>query len=139
MTTTREHLLAIVEPTTGGDATLDLAHDVVERGGAVSLVLMVTKRVLQDIAEFADGADLEIGEAEAIALDRLSAAYEQRVGATESTRLAYAASGDGDLRRYLTPETTAIAIPAHLASRRAVRRLGSATGLPIVVAPLRAA
>ena len=136
--TTREHLLTVVEPTTGGDTTLELAHDVVERGGTASLVLMVTKRVRQDIAAFAAGADLEIGEAEAIALDRLSLDCEQRVGASQSTTFVHS-STNSDLRSFLTPDTTAIALPAHLASRRTVRRLGSATGLPVVVAPRRRA
>lgn len=137
--TTHEHLLAIVEPTTRGDTTLELAHDVVERGGTVNLVLMVTKRVRKDIAAFAAGADLEIGEAEAIALDRLSLDCEQRVGGAESTTLAFGVATNSDLLRYLTPDTTSIAIPANLASRRAVRRLAAATGLPVMVAPPSAA
>lgn len=137
--TAREHLLAIVEPTTGGDTTLELAHDVVERGGSVSLVLMVTKRVRQDIAAFAAGADLEIGEAEAIALDRLSLECGQFVGGAANTTIAFGSATKRDLRRHLTPGTTAIAIPGDLASRRAVRRIGAATGLPVVVAPPPAA
>lgn len=41
----REHMLTIVEPTIGGHATLDLAHETVERGGTASVVMVITGRV----------------------------------------------------------------------------------------------
>lgn len=137
-TPTREHLLAVVEPTPDGDTTLDLAHDVAERGGAVSLVLVITPRVRQDIAAFAAGADLTLGEAEAIALDQFTLACEQQIGVSASTTIVHSSSDGRDVRRFLSPDTTAIAIPEQLTNGRSVRRITDQTGIPVVVTPRRA-
>ena len=40
-----EHLLTIVEPTHGGDTTLDLAHEAVARGGTATVLMVITERV----------------------------------------------------------------------------------------------
>ena len=139
MTTTREHLLAIVEPTIDGDTTLEIARGVVERGGTASVVLMITPRVRRDISAYARGADLGIGDAEQYALDRFTHTCHQLVGDGVTTSVAPTSVRGRALRRYVTPDTTAIAIPAGLAKNWSVRRLTSATGLPVVVTPRRAA
>ncbi len=36
-----EHVLTIVEPTIGGDTTLDIARDIVARGGTTSVLMVV--------------------------------------------------------------------------------------------------
>ncbi len=133
--TRHEHILTIVEPTTGGDATLDVARETVERGGTASVVMVITDRVRRD---FAESEEIALGEAEALALDQLRELCARRVGGspTVATHFGDVAAG---LRRYLTTETTAIAVPDRLARSRWVRRLADRSGLRVTITPSRAA
>lgn len=135
--TTRQHLLAIVEPTPDHDATLDLARSVVDQGGQASVVVMITNRVRRDIGAFARQADLGLGDATEMAIDRLTGACERQVGSPTAVSIAHTPVLGPEVHRYVTPDTTTIAIPSQLASGRTVRRLTSATGLPVLVAPRR--
>lgn len=137
--TTREHVLAIVEPTSASNGTLDLARSVVDRGGRASVAVIFTKRLRQDIDSFARHANLGIGDATEIALSHLTHAYEKRGGAATTVSIVGEATLEHDVRRHIAPGTTSIAIPARLATRRTVRRLTSRTGLPVTVAPRDAA
>ncbi|MCB0965575.1 MAG: hypothetical protein KDB37_01960 [Ilumatobacter sp.] len=134
-----EHLLAIVEPTCESDAALGLARSVVERGGQASIVVVMTKRARRDIDAFARHANLGIGDATEIALHHLTRSYEKRSGAGTTVSIAESSILGRNLHRHLASGTTAIAIPARLATRRALRRLTSTTGLPVTVAPRQAA
>ncbi len=51
----QEHLLAVVDPTEAGDSTLDIASDVVARGGKATVVVLVDQRVRDAIQELPDG------------------------------------------------------------------------------------
>ncbi len=136
--TRHEHILTIVEPTTGGDATLDVARETVERGGTASVVMVITDRVRRDFGDFAESEEIALGEAEALALDQLRELCARRVGGspTVATHFGDVAAG---LRRYLTTETTAIAVPDRLARSRWVRRLADRSGLRVTITPSRAA
>ena len=136
--TNREHLLTIVEPTTGGDATLELAHETVARGGSASVVMVITDRVQRDIRAFADSEDLDRGEAEALALDQLRNHCSDRVGGSPELATHYGALGS-NVVKYVTADTTAIAIPERLVADKFVQRIVTYSGRPVIVAPSRIA
>lgn len=133
-----EHVLTIVEPTTGGDATLDLAHQTVDRGGSARVVMVITDRVRRDIRDYAESEDLDRGVAEAQALEQLRQLCAARVGGSPPVATHF-----GDLRTlladHLTADTTAIAVPERLADGRWIRRTAATTGIPVTVTPNRAA
>lgn len=133
-----EHMLTIVEPTPGGDSTLDLAHETVERGGSASVVMVITDRVQRDIRDFAQSENLDRGVAQAQALDQLAELCVGRIGGSP-----HVATHFGDvaqaLRQHVTADTTVIAVPERLAAGRRLRRLASKSGIPMVISPKRAA
>lgn len=131
-----EHLLTIVEPTPGGDTTLDLANETVARGGTASVVMVVTDRVVRDIRAYATAEGLGVGEAEAIALDQLRSQCNDRIGGTRCLMTHTGPLGN-DVVKYVTASTTAIAIPGRLVTDKLVERLATKTGLPVIVAPNR--
>lgn len=132
----KQHLLAIVEPTPGGDTTLDLAHDTVAQGGSASVVMVVTDRIKRDIRAFADAEGLDRGEAEALALDQLRSHYSARIGG-EPDFVTHYGPVDRDVVKHVTADTTAIAIPTQLANGKLVDRLATNSGRPVTVTPQR--
>ncbi len=132
--TKREHLLTLVEPTKGGDATLDLAHSTVERGGDATVVMLITDRVRRDISDYATSENLDRAEAEGRAMDQLDRYCRSRVGG-DTTVVASYRWPHTDVAKLVTPGITAIAVPERLVSKRSVRKLVKRTGLPVVVAP----
>lgn len=129
-----EHLLTIVEPTTGGDTTLDVARDVISRGGRASVVMVITDRVRRDIEAFAKAEGLDPLAAEGIALHRLHERYS--TGGEVATHFGPLGAG---LVQRLAADATSIAIPEGLLSRRLVERVVAASGRPVIVAPARRA
>lgn len=132
--TKREHLLTLVEPTTGGDATLDLAHSTVERGGDATVVMVITDRVQRDIDAYAASENLDRPDAEGRALTQLDNYCRSRVGGSTNVETRYSGPRT-DVAELVTPEITAIAVPEGLMDQRAIGKLVKRTGLPVVVAP----
>lgn len=133
-----DNVLTIVEPTTGGDATLELARDAMGRGGTASVVLLITDRVRRDIRDFAESEDLDLPEAEARALDQLERHYGSRLAGSQ--RLAtYFGGVEGAVRAHVTDGTTLVAVPERLITGRKLRRLSSRTGVPVIPTPDNAA
>ncbi|MDH3302135.1 MAG: hypothetical protein OES24_16680 [Acidimicrobiia bacterium] len=133
----REHLLTLVEPTKGGDATLDLAHDTVERGGDATVVMVVTDRVRRDIDAYASSENLDRADAEGRALNQLDNYCRTRVGGSTNVVTRYS-SPRTNVAELVTPEITAIAVPEGLIGQRAIGKLVKRTGLPVVVTPAQA-
>ena len=134
-----EHLLTIVEPSGRGDTTLDIARDVVARGGRASIVMVITDRVDDDIRNFAASEELSRGEAEAHAIDQLTAYCSERVGDDVPTIVERFGRLGTDIRRYITDEVTAVAVPEGFLSARGANKLSRRVGRPVVVASDRAA
>ncbi|MDH4279873.1 MAG: hypothetical protein OEW83_17525 [Acidimicrobiia bacterium] len=130
----REHLLTLVEPTKGGDATLDLAHNTVERGGDATVVMVITDRVRRDISDYAASENLDRADAEGRALTQLDSYCRTRVGGSTNVETRYSGART-DVAKLVTPEITAIAVPDGLLGERAIGKLVKRTGLPVVVAP----
>ncbi len=140
---TREHLLTVVEPTTGGDSTLSLADDTVARGGAASVVMVITDRVQRDIRDFAESEGLSWNEAETLALEQLRSHYADHLGAVRAGDTPVTVTSLGELganvRGRLGEGITAVAVPERLLSKFSVHEFTNSTGLPVIVAPSRAA
>lgn len=127
-----------MEPTTGGDATVELAQEAVARGGRVSLLMVITDRVERDIKAYASSENLSRGEAEAIALDQFRSYYSERLGGEVNITTEYGTLSS-DVVKYITADTTAVAIPERLVTDNLVQRIASYSGRPVIVAPNRAA
>ncbi len=134
--TKQEHLLTIVEPVPGGDTTLDLAQETVARGGRATVLVVVTDRVERNIKAYAESQGLGVGEAEAISLKRLRSECRDRIGDVPWLVAHYGSVGS-DVVKYITADTTAVAIPARLVNDRLVERIASYSGRPVTVVPYR--
>lgn len=134
-----EHIVAIVQPTGRSDSTIDVARDVVVNGGRATVVMLITDRVRKDIRDFADAENLSIGEAEAIALDRLREGYVAAIGAGHTDVVVSTVSdAQWQVQPALTTATK-IAVGEDALNRHALNRLASGTTVPVIVAPPRAA
>ena len=134
---TREHLLAVVEPTAEGQATLALANELVARGGKATVALVVTDGARESFRRYADAENLSEGHAEAVAVGRLMDVYRARVGGDDTGALVTeSATSSGDLLGAAAGSgVTSIAVPQHLATTRDLRGLMSESLVPVVVAP----
>ena len=135
--THREHLLAIVEPTATGEAPLDIANDVVTRGGKATIVVLLTDEARNDFRRFADAQDLDLHHGEAVAVDRLIDVYTTRVGGSDTdSMVSHARTSALDfLAMAADTDATSIAIPQQVARRRGVRKLVSEALVPVLVTP----
>ncbi len=78
-----------------------------------------------------------MADAEGFAVDQLDRQCRDRVGG--DTKVVTGYGSVSSVSALITPETTAIAVPPRLLSRRSARKLSRATGLPVTVIPDRAA
>jgi hypothetical protein len=137
---TREHLIALVEPTLEGETPLALATELVARGGKATVLLVVTDRARDEFRRFADSENLGHGQAETIAVDRLTASYKSRVGGDTDTIVADSTTSSNDLLGAATASgATSIVIPQHLATRPELHELVSGSPVPVLITPKRAA
>jgi len=135
--THREHLLAIVEPSATGEAPLEIANDVVTRGGKATIVVLLTDEARNDFRRFADAQDLDVHHGEAVAVDRLIDVYTTRVGGSDTdSMVTHARTSALDLLAMAADtDATSIAIPQQVARRRGVRKLVSRALVPVLVTP----
>ena len=135
--THREHLLAIVEPSATGEAPLEIANDVVTRGGKATIVVLLTDEARNDFRRFADAQDLDVHHGEAVAVDRLIDVYTTRVGGSDTdSMVTHARTSALDLLAMAADtDATSIAIPQQVARRRGVRKLVSQAPVPVLVTP----
>ncbi len=133
----REHLLAVVVPNEAGEAPLDLAAELVARGGKATVVVLLTEQVRDDFRRFADAEDLDLPTGEAIALDRLIEAYNARIGGDDTETFAAGSSSSARdlLHTAAVSGATTIAIPQQLAARSNLRGLMSDAHVPVLIAP----
>jgi hypothetical protein len=138
--TSNEHILAIVDAAEGGEATLDIARDVVSRGGRATVLVLSDPVLTGHLRAFAASENLDVNVAGAIYNDRLIRGYTTRVGGPGTTvtidehdsglRVLSGAAGAG---------ATAVAIPQRLLGDRRWRTAVRRSPLPVVVTPPRAA
>lgn len=132
--TPQDHILAIVEPTDGGDLTVDLAEATIARGGKATVVVLITDRVLSDIRAFATAEDLAWNDAHAQALEQIEMQYVSRTGAATMFVRSQAKLFD-QLRSLVTEDVTAIALPEQLVENFSVQAFANSIGVPVTVTP----
>lgn len=137
---TTEHILAIVDAADGGEATLDIARDVVSRGGRATVVVLSDARLTGHIRAFAASENLDVNVAYAIYNDRLASGYTSRVGANgTSVTIDDHDAGLGLVAVAAGSGATTVAIPQRLLGDRRWRAAVRRSRLPVVVTPPRAA
>ena len=76
--TSQEHIVAIVESAHGGDSTIDIAEQVVDRGGRATVVVLISRKTTDEVSAFADSENLTYPDAHEIFVERLTASYLDR-------------------------------------------------------------
>ncbi len=138
---TQEHIVAVVEPTLDGEATLEIARKAVDGGGRATVVVLVSRGTMSDIRDFAESESLTVPDASEIYFDRLAETYSDRIGSRERvaivTESAY--SGRKVFEKAVGVEPTTIAMPQRLANRRGWRPSVASSDVPVLIAPAPAA
>ncbi len=134
---TQEHIVAVVEPTRDGEATLDIAQEVVRRGGRATVVVLVTRKTMSDIRAFADSESLTVPDASEIYFERLAATYASRVGSPDTAAVVTesASSSRVVFETAASARPTSIVMPQRLANRRGWRASIARSQVPVLIAP----
>ena len=138
---TKEHMIAVVEPTRDGESTIDLAQEVVDRGGRATVLVVMTRRTTGDSLAFAEAEDLRIPDAREIYFERLAQAYSSRFEGHEVATIVIDRP-DPSRVAFDTADkiaATSVAIPQRLANRRRWRASVARAHLPVLIAPAAAA
>jgi MinD superfamily P-loop ATPase len=138
---TQEHIVAVVEPTRDGEATLDIANEVVNRGGRATIVVLVTRKTMSDIRAFAESENLTVPDASEIYFERLAETYSSRVGSPDASAVVTesASSGRTVFETAASVRPTTIVMPQRLANRRGWRSSVARSQVPVLIAPSTAA
>lgn len=137
---TQEHIVAVVDPANDEDSTIDLAQEVVERGGRATVVVLASKETISAIAAFAYSEDLTVPDATEIYLERLASMYTSRFGGRNTpTIYTNADAGKFVFDTAARSAATVVAMPQRLASRRSWRTSVTASEVPVLIAPPKAA
>jgi MinD superfamily P-loop ATPase len=136
---TQEHIVAVVEPTLDGESTLDIAHQVVSRGGRATVVVVVTRKTMSDVQAFAESERLTVPDASEIYFERLAELYTSRVGGTDTSAVVTESASSGKIvfETAARVSPTSIAMPQRLASRRGWRGSVARSQVPVLIAPPR--
>jgi hypothetical protein len=138
---TQEHIVAFVEPTRDGEATLEIAQETVNSGGRATVVLLVSRKTMSDVRDFAESENLTIPDATAIYFERLADTYASRLGNPETsavvTESAYAGRHLFETATQAHPTT--IVMPQRLANRRGWRSFVGRSQVPVLITPPPAA
>ena len=134
---TQEHIVAVVEPTRDGEATLDIAQQVVRRGGRATVVVLVTRKTMNDIRAFADSESLTVPDASEIYFERLAETYTSRIGSPDTAAVVTesASSSRVVFETATSVRPTSIAMPQRLANRRGWRASIARSQVPVLIAP----
>lgn len=139
--TTNEHIVAVVEPTEDGEATLKIAHEVVDRGGKATVLIVLTNGTMNDVRAFAAAENIGFGDALEIFRERLAETYAARVGVDVTSTIIAERLPQG--RTVFDAATdasaTIIALPQKLARSRGWRGPVGRSRVPVVIAPPAAA
>lgn len=138
---TQEHVVAVVEPTRDGESTLDIAHEVVSRGGRATVVVLVSRKTMSDIRDFAESEDLRVPDASEIYFDRLAEMYSSRIGISDTSTVVTESASSGRIvfETAASVQPTSIVMPQRLANRRGWRGSVARSQVPVLIAPPGAA
>jgi hypothetical protein len=138
---TQEHMIAVVEPARDGESTIELAKEVVYRGGGATVVVLVTPHTAAAIAEFADAEDMTFPNAKALYVERIADVYSSRFG---DHRIATIVTDRRDPYNVVfdtagQTAATVVAIPQRMATQRSWRATVARSEVSVLIAPPKAA
>ncbi|MEA2011026.1 MAG: hypothetical protein U9N78_10010 [Actinomycetota bacterium] len=138
---TQEHIVAVVEPARDGEVTLDIAQEVIGRGGRATVVVLVTRKTMSDIGAFAESENLTIPDASEIYFERLAEMYASRIGSPDTSAVVTqsASSSRVVFETAASVRPTSIAMPQRFANRRGWRASVARSKVPVLIAPAIAA
>lgn len=138
---TQEHIVAVVEPTRDGESTIDLAKQVVDRGGRATVVVLVTRDTVAHIAAFAEAEELTYPDAKEIYVERIADVYSSRFGNHEAATIVTSRPDASQVvfDTVASAAATTVAMPQRLATRRGWRASVSSSLVPVLIVPPTAA
>jgi hypothetical protein len=138
---TQEHIVAVVEPARDGEATLDVAQKVVRGGGRATVVVLVSRKTMRDVRDFAEAENLTVPDASEIYFERLAETYTAIVGGADTATVVTQNASSGrsvfDLASHIQP--TSIAMPQRVANQRGWRSSVARSAVPVLITPPAAA
>ena len=137
----QEHIVAVVESPREADTTLDIAREVVNRGGRATVVVLVGARTRRHIRDFAASENLTFPDAQEIYIERLSRMCSSRVGGVDTSAVVAEDdyTGRSAFAQAKKARPTTIAMPNNLANRLGWRGSVARSGVPVLIAPRAAA
>jgi hypothetical protein len=138
---TREHIVAVVEPTRDGESTIELAQEVVDRGGRATVVVLITKHTRENISAFAHSEAMTYADAEEIYLERLADFYTSRLGDEAAAAIVTDDAHPSQVvfNTASRSAATSVAMPQRLATRRGWKAAVARSIVPVLIAPPTAA
>ncbi len=138
---TQEHIVAVVEPTLDGEATIEIARKAVDGGARATVVVLVSRGTMGNIENFAESESLTVPDAGEIYLERLAEIYSDRIGGRDRVNVVTesASSGRSVFEKAARLDPTTIVMPQRLAGRRGWRPAVAASDVPVLIAPAPAA
>jgi hypothetical protein len=136
----QEHIVAVVDPTVDQDSTLDLAQEVVNRGGRVTVMVLATRDTVAGMTAFAKSEDLTLPDGAEIYLERLAMQYTERFGGEKAETILTNVDASGFVFATAARNAaTVVAMPQKLAGRRGWRNSVAKSQVPVLIAPPKAA
>ena len=138
---TKEHMVAVVEPTRDGEATIDLAQEVVDRGGRATVVVLITKDTIRNISAFAHSEAMAYADAKEIYVERLADVYTSRLGEEDAATIVTDDAHPSQVvfNTATRSAATSVAMPQRLATRRGWKAAVARSIVPVLIAPPTAA
>lgn len=136
----QEHIVAVVDPAMKDDSTLDLAKEVADRGGRVTVMVLASRETVAGMNAFARSEELTLPDAAEIYLERLAMQYTERFGGqgaatvltgVDASRFVFATAA--------RDAATVVAMPQRLTTRRGWRNSVAKSPVPVIIAPRKAA
>jgi hypothetical protein len=137
----QEHIVAVVDPSVNEDSTLDLAQQVVDRGGRVTVMVLASRDTVAGMTAFASSEDLTLPDGAEIYLERLAMQYTERFRGQEAaaTILTGADASGFVFATAARNGATVLAMPQWLATKRSWRTSVAKSQVPVLIAPPKAA
>lgn len=136
----QEHIVAVVDPTVNEDSILDLAQEVVDRGGRVTVMVLASRDTVAGMTAFANSEDLTLPDGAEIYLERLAMQYTERFGGGEAEAILTEVGASGFVFATAARKAaTVVAMPQRLATKRSWRSSVSKSPVPVLIAPPKAA
>ncbi len=137
----QEHVVAVVEPTLDGETTINLARQVLDRGGRATVVVLLTRETLNEIAGFAEAEHMTFPDAREVYRERLAESYSDVFGG-ETTNTIFTENLRANRLVFdiaATDGATSVAMPQRLVAKRGWKTSVVRSQIPVLIAPPAAA